>query len=101
MCCFEKGDPVLSHFNLYSNSSGVIDELPFNSSFGDDRTKIIKKAGTPTQTKEGYDDFLNKSFLVDNYKVDDIVITFDYDAETQTINFIQVRNNNLLKHLKL
>lgn len=98
---FEKGNPVFSHFNLYPNSAMLIDNFPFNASFVDDRTEITRKAGSPTQTKEGYADFLNKSFLVDNYKVGDTVITFDYDAEKKTINFIQVRDNNLREDLKL
>ena len=98
---FEKGNAVFSHFNLYPNSATLIDNFPFNATFADDRTEITRKAGSPTQTKEGYADFLNKSFLVDNYKVGDTIITFDYDAEKKTINFIQVRDNNLREDLKL
>lgn len=98
---FEKGNPIFSHFILYPKSLILIDNLPFDISFDDNRIEVIGKAGNPTQTKEGYADFLNKSFLVDNYKLSDIVITFDYDAEKQTINFIQVRDNHLVKHLKL
>jgi hypothetical protein len=98
---FEKGNPVFSHFIFHAKSLTLIDNLPFDTNFNDNRIEIIRKAGNPSQTKEGYADFLNKSFLVDNYKVDDIVITFDYDAEKQTINFIQIRDNNLVEHLKL
>ena len=98
---FEKGNPVFSHFILYAKSFTIIDNLPFGTNFNDNRVEIIRKTGNPSQTKEGYADFLNKNFLVDNYKVDDIVITFDYDAENQTINFIQIRDNNLVEHLKL
>ena len=98
---FEKGKPIFSHFIAYPKSLILIDNLPFDTSFNDDRMEIIRKAGNPSQTKEGYADFLNKSFLVDNYKLNDIVITFDYDHEKQTINFIQVRDNNLVEHLKL
>ena len=98
---FEKGNPVFSHFILYPKSSTLIDKLPFDTSFEDNRDEIIKQAGNATETKEGYADFLNKNFLVDNYKVDHIVVTFDYDAEKKTINFIQVRDNNLVEHLKL
>lgn len=97
----EKGNPVFSHFILYPKSLTIIDNFPFDTNFDDDRINVIKKAGNPSQTKEGYADFLNKSFLVDNYKVDDIVITFDYNADKQTINFIQIRDNNLVEHLRL
>ena len=98
---FEKGNPIFSYFILYSKSSTLISNLPFDTDFDDTRIDVIKKAGNPSQTKEGYADFLNKSFLVDNYKEHDTVITFDYNAETQTINFIQVRDNNLVESLKL
>jgi hypothetical protein len=98
---FEKGNPIFSHFILYTKSLTLIDNFPFDTNFHDNRTEVIKKAGNPSQTKEGYADFLNKNFLVDNYKVDDTVITFDYEAEKQTINFIQVRDNNLVEHLRL
>jgi hypothetical protein len=98
---FEKGNPIFSHFVLYPKSLALIDNLPFDTNFDNNRIEIIKKAGNPTQTKEGYADFLNNNFLVDNYKVGDIIITFDYNAEKQTINFIQVRDNNLRTNIKL
>ena len=98
---FEKGNPMFSHFILYPKSLTLIDRLPFDSSFEDKRTEIMSKAGNPSQTKEGYADFLNKNFLVDNYKFGDIIITFDFDAEKKTINFIQIRDNNLVEHRKL
>jgi len=98
---FEKGNPIFSHFILYPKALTVIGNLPFDTDFDNKRNDIINKAGNPTQTKEGYADFLNKSFLVDNYKVEDLIITFDYDPEKQTINFIQIRDNNLVDHLKL
>lgn len=98
---FEKGNPIFSHFILYPKSLAIINNLPFDINFTDKRFEVINKAGNPTQTKEGFADFLDRSFLIDNYKLDDIVITFDYDAETQTLNFIQVRDNNLVEHLKL
>jgi hypothetical protein len=98
---FEKGDPIFSHFILFAISLTLIDDLPFDTNFHDNRTEVIRKAGNPYQTKEGFTDLLNKNFLVDNYKVDDIVITFDYEPEKQTINFIQIRDNNLVEHIKL
>jgi hypothetical protein len=98
---FEKGNPIFSHFITYSKSSKLIGDLPFDVTFADTRPDIINKAGDPVQTKGGYSDFLNKNFLVDNYKQGDIIITFDFDAETQLLNFIQVRDNNLLEHIKI
>lgn len=98
---FESGTPVFSHFNLYPQSAALMTDLPFKASFKDSRTEILKKAGKPTQTRQGYADFSHKHFLVDNYKVNEIIITFDYDAQQQFLNFIQVRDNNLQQHLKL
>lgn len=98
---FEQGNPIFSHFNLYSKSSNRIDNLPFDISFDNNRTDVIGKAGTPTQTKNGYADFLNKHFLVDNYKLGNIVISFDYDPEKQSISSVQIRDNNLVEHLKI
>lgn len=98
---FEKGNPTFFHFLIYPKSWTLIDDLPFDAKFTDKRFEIINKAGNPSQTKEGYANFLNKNFLVDNYKVGDIIVTFDFDAEKQTINFIQARDNNLVEHLKL
>jgi len=90
---------ILESDYITSEKAGIDLGFTNNEAVYDDDD--IKKAGNPTQTKEGYADFLNKNFLVDNYKVGNVVITFDYDAESQTINFIQVRDNNLVEHLKL
>ncbi len=98
---FDEGNPLFSHFTLYPKSLTIIDKLPFDINFDESRKEIMNKAGNPTQTKEGYDDFFKKRFLIDNYKVGDIVVTFDYDATKEKINFIQVRDNNLVEHLKL
>lgn len=98
---FERGDPIFSHFILYPKSLMLIDNLPLRTTFDDNRVDIIKKAGNPIQTKDGYTYFLGKKFLIDSYKVDNIIIIFDYDSEKLTINFIQVRDNDLVDHLKL
>jgi len=42
---------------------------------------------------------MNKNYLVDNYKIDGTVFTIDYDPETFSINFIQMRSNSLIEHL--
>jgi hypothetical protein len=98
---FEKGNPIFSHFTLHPKSSTVINDMPFGTTFIDKRSEVISKAGSPARTKSGFVNFLNRSFLVDNYKLGDIIITFDYDFETNELNFIQVRDNNLVEHLKL
>jgi hypothetical protein len=94
-----KGRPVFSHVNIYPNS--CLTELPFNTTFLDDRKQILRKAGEPTETKKGEWSAFGRSYLVDNYKVTDIVVTFDYDPESENLNFVQIRHNNLLEHLKL
>ncbi|NTS42156.1 hypothetical protein HRG84_14730 [Flavisolibacter sp. BT320] len=98
---FEEGVPIFSHFILYPKSKRFIVKFPFDMSFDDDRDVIHKKAGIPTQTKEGYADLLNQSFLVDNYKEGSIIITFDYIPDSGIINFVQLRDNELVQHLKL
>lgn len=98
---FEKGNPIFSHFNLYPKSEILINNFPFDISFKDTRKIIFSKAGLPTKTNQGYTCFLNKAFLIDNYKVNDIIISFDYDSGNDVINFIQIRDNNLRIDLKL
>ena len=98
---FEKGNPIFSHFIAYPKSVGLIGSFPFDTNFTDKRDEVIAKAGNPTKTNEGFSDFLNRNFLVDNYKLGNIIVTYDYDVEEQTINFIQVRENNLVEHLRL
>ena len=96
---FEKGNPIFSHVNIYPKSS--IKELPLEVNFADSRTQVINKAGQPTQTSRGDTSFFGRAFLVDNYKVGELIITFDYEPEKENINFIQIRDNNLVAHLKL
>lgn len=97
----EKGDPLFSHFTAYPISRRLLTELPFHVSFDDRRENVFQNAGIPNQTKEGYADFLNKHFLVDNYRMVDLVFTVDYEPQANTINFIQIRSNSLIEHLML
>jgi hypothetical protein len=90
---FEKGRPVFSHFNLFPNSARLIDRLPFDIKFNENRTNVISKAGQPNQTNQGEIVILNKKYLVDNYFAGDLTITFDYEPANETINFIQIKNN--------
>ncbi|NRT13658.1 hypothetical protein [Flavobacterium sp. 14A] len=94
----EEGNPIFSHFILYPKSSSLIMNLPYGLNFGDNRTEIIKLAGIPNETKEGNIAIFNKKFLVENYKVGELTITFDYDANSEKINSIQFRNNKLLEN---
>ncbi len=95
---FDQGNPVFSHINIYPKSP--LRELPFQVSFTDSRIQVINKAGQPSQTKQGKSSFLGSAFLIDNYKVENLVITFDYQPEVGSINFVQIRDNNLVEHLK-
>ena len=96
---FEYGNPIFSHFTAYPKAHDLLTELPFNIEFNDNRNGVFEKAGLPTQTREGYADIMIKNFLVDNYKIDGTVFTIDYDPETFSINFIQMRSNSLIVHL--
>ena len=98
---FEKGNPIFSHFNLYPKSDIIIAVLPFDISFNDTRATALTKAGNPTKTNQGHADFLNRDFFVDSYKIDDVIISLDYDTNMNKINFIQLRDNNLKSDLKL
>ncbi|MRG43929.1 hypothetical protein GFS24_02330 [Chitinophaga sp. SYP-B3965] len=98
---FEKGDPIFSHFIVYPKSLKLIGSLPFDTNFTDKRNEVIAKAGDPIKTNEGFSGLLKKRFLVDSYKLGNIIVTYDYHPEEQTINFIQARENNLVEHLRL
>ncbi|WP_295801480.1 hypothetical protein [Mucilaginibacter sp.] len=95
---FKEGNPRFSHFNIYPKSVIIINELPFRLKFTDDRNDILKKIGQPTKTNRG--DFLGTPFLTDHYKVDKTVISIDYFLN-YSIKHFQIRDNDLLLHLKL
>jgi hypothetical protein len=96
---FEEGNPIFSHFIIYPKSGILVNELPFKVTFNDKRDSILQKAGQPTQTREG--DFLGSPFLIDHYKVDDTVISIDYNLNDMSVKFVQIRDNNLIEHLKM
>jgi len=96
---FEDGNPIFSHFNLYLRSHILVYELPFGLTFDDKRGDVFQKAGNPIHTKEG--DFLGSPFLIDHHKIDNTIISIDYNIDDMTIKSIQIRDNNLLKHLKV
>lgn len=86
---FSKGNPVFSHFNLYPESQGLFDYLPFGINFNDKRNSVIVKAGKPNQTNKCEIPILGK-YLIDFYFIDDLKISIDY-KEDETIKFIQVK----------
>lgn len=96
----EPGRPIFSHINIYPKPNEVY-VLPFDILFNDSRETVFKKAGEPTQTKHGESLLLDKHFLIDHYKIGDIVLSIDYNPADETISFIQFRDNNILAHLKL
>ena len=99
---FEFGNPIFSHLNLYPKSTRLLENLPFDISFNNERQVIIDKAGSPLETKSGYIDLLGKHSLIDLYQIDDLVVAFDYDVRTQMPMFVQVRSNVLMEeHLRL
>lgn len=96
----EPGRPIFSHLNIYPNPDMQY-ILPFEISFDDTREEVFKKAGEPTQTKHGDSLILDKPFLVDHYRIGNLVLSIDYDPADEHINFIQIRDNNIVAHLKL
>ncbi|WP_413667694.1 hypothetical protein ACEN9X_24860 [Mucilaginibacter sp. Mucisp86] len=96
----EPGQPIFSHLNIYPKP-GLQYILPFEISFHDTREAVFKKAGEPTQTKHGDSPILDLPFLIDHYKIDNLVLSIDYDPQDERINFIQIRENNIITHLKL
>jgi hypothetical protein len=96
---FNEGNPLFSTFNIFPGST--IKELPFNLIFADKRNEVLAKAGEPTQTRKGEASFLGPAYLVDNFKVGETVVSVDYNPESQAVNFIQIRDNNLVEHLRL
>ncbi|MFC0518193.1 hypothetical protein ACFFGT_28520 [Mucilaginibacter angelicae] len=96
----EPGQPIFSHLNVYPKPDAIYG-LPFEISFTDTRTQVFKKAGEPTQTKHEDSIVLDKAFLIDHYKIDNLVLSIDYDPQDERINFIQLRDNNIIAHLKL
>jgi hypothetical protein len=89
------GNPVFSHCNLFPGAARWLASVPFGVSFSDKRPTIIGKAGAPLKTNQGYMDALNASFLVDRYELESTVVLFDYDVQTQQLNFIQLQGKQI------
>ena len=98
---FNEGNPIFTHINFYPKSDSIISDFPFDITFEDTRTIVSTKAGKPTKTNQGRVDIFEKDFLIDHYKIGDLVISFDYNTELEIINFIQIRDNNLRPDLQI
>jgi len=88
---FKKGTPVFAFFNLYPNSDALVSSIPFNISFSDTRKDVREKAGKPLKIVDFEDKLLKKRFMIDHFKIDNIAISIDYNANDEKI----------LKHLIL
>ncbi|WP_114938085.1 hypothetical protein [Mucilaginibacter endophyticus] len=96
----EPGQPIFSHLNIYPKQD-IQYLLPFEISFTDTRNDVLQKAGNPTQTNHEVSPILDKHFLIDHYKIGNLVLSIDYDPHDEYINFIQIRDNNIVAYLKL
>lgn len=99
---FEKGTPIFSLFNMYPMSEKIVSSIPFDIKFSDNRNTVREKAGQPVKITDAIDKLLDKHFLIDHFKMDNIAISIDYNSKDETIEFIQIRDNNLVdENLKL
>lgn len=99
---FEEGNPVLSVINIRIAFGKLLKLLPFDIKFSDTRTIVREKAGNPIKVVDYEDKFFNKQMMIDHYKIDNLAISIDYDANNETIDFIQIRDNNQTDtHLKI
>lgn len=95
------GNPLFSHFIIHPQSAFFFSQLPWDVAFNDSRDIVLVKAGKPFNTKQGILKILNKNFLIDHYKVNNTVISFDYNPVNSSLISIQVRDNNLVSHLTI
>ena len=92
---YEHGNPIFSHFFLYPISQNNFKELPLNINFFDFRESIIQH-NEPTKTYRSYDEILKCDYLIDHYNMENnIVVSIDYDSNTNKIKFISIRDNSL------
>jgi hypothetical protein len=77
----------------------MIHDLPLELDFDNKRNNVVQKVGQPDRTTEG--DFLGNPFLIDHYKIQDTVVSVDYNTSDLSIRLIQIRDNNVVKHLKI
>jgi hypothetical protein len=60
------------------------------------------KAGQPKKVTDYDDAAFKKRFMIDHFKIENLAISIDYEAKNETIDFIQIRDNNqTAEHLKL
>ncbi|HTJ50362.1 MAG TPA: hypothetical protein VL443_12970 [Cyclobacteriaceae bacterium] len=99
---FKKGTPIFSLFNLYPTSENLIKSIPFDIKFTDTKSTVREKAGQPVKITDFEDEFFKKHFMIDHFKIHNLAISVDYNSKDETIEFIQVRDNDQAEeHIKL
>jgi len=94
---FKDGSPVFTYFNIYPADSGILETLPFNLSFADTRKTILEKAGKPLNTTDLTNRFLSTRILIDHFTLQHLAIQVHYEASSESISFIQIRNHTLVE----
>lgn len=90
---FKKGTPVFALFNLHPSSEKIIESMPFGITFSDTKSIVRKKAGNPIKVVDFEDDLLEKHFMIDHFKSGNLAISVDYDSKDETVECIQIRDN--------
>jgi hypothetical protein len=69
--------------------------ISFYINFFDFRDSIIQH-NEPTKTYRSHDEILKCDYLIDHYNMENnIVVSIDYDSNTNKIKFISIRDNSL------
>ena len=99
---FKKGTPIFSLVNIHPSSEKFIDSMPFDIKFSDTKNIVREKAGQPIKIIDFEDKFFKKRFMIDHFTVDNFAIIVDYNSKDETVELIQIRENNQAgDHLKL
>jgi hypothetical protein len=99
---FKKGTPIFSLFNIHPNSEKFIKSMPFDLKFSDTRNSVREKAGQPLKIVDFEDKLFKKRFMIDHFKLDNLAISIDYNSKDETIEFIQIRDNDQAEgHIKI
>ena len=97
---FNQGNPVFAHFNIYPGSEKLVNPIAFDLSFNDSRQVVREKAGEPVKVVDF--EHANKHYMIDHFKLENLAVSVDYHASDESIEFIQIRDNNQAKeHYKL
>jgi hypothetical protein len=99
---FKKGTPIFSLFNIHPSSEKFIESIPFDIKFSDTKNIVREKAGQPIKIVDAESNFFKKRYMIDHFTIEHLAISVDYNSEKETIEFIQIRDNNQAKeHVKL